>query len=298
MNQTSTTATSIILMLGLTALMGCGKETPANSQLIQVAAKSKSEPAQVGRRVLSDGVVTEVLGLRVVKPFTGQKDLRAFNWNPGTSVAVAISLPQGGIIGLDREASKITAFYDNKGTDLWDGPQVNKFSHSSIDMMPSVSEDTRAILLDVDGQGVPKSGAKSLTLKGEMQLWVSQEKTKLTASGVNLKEGTKFTLGSRKIKVTKSGTPKYGNKNAFSATLRLKGEVADIAEIKFFDAQGNDLSGHRQSSFWSGDGERRVSHWEFVFEQRPKGPVAVVMNQWTDLSKKKIPLDLKFNLGL
>ena len=295
MNPISTTVKNTTLALGLAVMIGCA-DAPANPQLLQVAAKSAA-PSPNSRRVLADGVVTEVRGLRVVKP-SQEDDLRAFNWNEGTSVAVAISLPDGGIIGLDREGSKITAFHDNHGTDLWDGPQVNKFSHSQIDMMPQVSEDTRAILLDIDGQGVPKSGASLLTLRGEMQLWVSREQTKLTATGVDLKEGTEFTLGSRTIEVTKSGAPSYGQKDAFSVTIRHKGEIADIAEIAFFDAQGNDLSGRRQSSFWSGDGESRVNHWEFVFEKRPAGPVQVVLTQWTDLKKKKIPLELRFGAGL
>lgn len=303
MNGISTTVTSAKLLLVLTVTIGCGRPDvpkPESQGLLHVSRASKASPALVGRRELPNGVVTEVHGLRVVAP-SGDKDdmnMRAFNWNAGTSVAVGISLPQGGIIALDRDASKITAFEDDRGTDLWEGTQASKFSNSQLDMMPQIAEDTRSIVFDVDGQGVPKAGANSLTLRGTVQLWVASDKAKFAAKNVTLKKDITFKVGPRTIKVTKTGAPGFGNKASFATTFRLEGDTADIAEISFLDARGNELSARRQSSYWSGSGKSRVNHWEFVFEEKPVAPIYVVLTQWTDLKKQTVPLDLSFGVGL
>lgn len=284
-----------VLLLSLTATAGC-QYVGAES----TAPPPHAAPADVGRQALPSGVVAEVRGLRVVSPGPDSESMqmRAFNWNPGTTVAVSIQRPAGGIIGIDRDASKIAVFRDNQGTDLWNGPQASQFSRSQLDMMPQVAEDGTEILFEVDAQGVPRRGSRTFTLKGKVQLFVGSEQKSFTAENVALQSGSRFAAGERTIEVTDSGAPSWGNEDAFAATLQLKGDTADIIEIAFLDANGNKLPADRQSTLWSGSGENRVNHWEFVFESRPSGPVEVVVTQWTDLTNESVPLDLTFGAGL
>lgn len=164
--------------------------------------------------------------------------------------------------------------------------------------MPRISEDGSAILFEVNGQGVPRQGATTLTLRGEVRLLVASKKASFTAEDVTLKSGIEFIVGQRTIKVTKTGAPSFGDAHEFAATLRLQGDVAHIAEIAFRDDQGNDLQAKRQGWYWSGSGESRINNWEYVFEKQPHGPVQVVLTSWIDLTRQAVPLDLTFGAGL
>ena len=317
MNWNAAIAMNAKLVLVLAVTAGCenvGSRPTGQSPVAATSSRAESAVRSLGElatrptpgltlvshRELPDGVVTEVRGMRVVSPVRESEgsQMRAFNWSAGTSVAVWVWRPEGGILGLDRDASEISAFQDDRGTDLWSGSRASKFSHSQLDMMPRISEDGSAILFEVNGQGVPRQGATTLTLRGEVRLLVASKKASFTAEDVTLKSGTEFTVGQRTIKVTKTGAPSFGDAHGFAATLRLQGDVADIAKIAFRDDQGNDLQAKRQGSYWSGSGESRINNWEYVLEKQPHGPVQVVLTSWIDLTKQAVPLDLTFGAGL
>jgi hypothetical protein len=285
----------VLVLLVLTVAAGC-------QNVGAEPAATQPNPARptVGRQELPGGMTVEVRGLRVVAPGSDEQssEMRAFSWNPGTTVAVCIQRPAGGIIGIDREASKVAVFRDNQGADLWNGAKAGEFSHSSLDMMPQVAEDGTAILFEVDAQGIPRPGSTTFTLQGTVELSVAADKTSFTAKDVSVEPGSQFKAGSRTIEVTQTGAPAWGGENAFAATLQLQGDVEDIVEIAFLDAGGNKLPADRQGSLWSGSGENRINQWEYVFESRPTGPVQVVVTQWTDMTRESVPLNLTFGAGL
>src|SRR5258705_314302 len=61
----------------------------------------------------------QVAGLRVVAPSGEGKDkMGAFNRSPGVTVALLLTAPEGNIVSVNQEASKLISFTDDKGTDL------------------------------------------------------------------------------------------------------------------------------------------------------------------------------------
>ena len=49
---------------------------------------------------------------------TTTKLLRAFRWRKGTTVALLVTVPEGGLIAVNRDETKVAKMTDDRGTDL------------------------------------------------------------------------------------------------------------------------------------------------------------------------------------
>ena len=88
----------VAVLIGIVATnCGCGSTAQSASPAITVAAQ----------------------GVRIAKPPPGGDDaLRAFNYFPGTTVALIVTDPEGGLVVFDSDTSRLKSFVDDKGKDL------------------------------------------------------------------------------------------------------------------------------------------------------------------------------------
>ena len=85
------------------------------------------------------------LGLRIVRPAPdGNEECRAFNWDAGTTVVLILSSADGGLVALDRDASKVTSFTDDQGKDLTKAEVKGGFG-GGFEHMPIVSKRRKAV---------------------------------------------------------------------------------------------------------------------------------------------------------
>jgi hypothetical protein len=135
----------------------------------------------------------EVRGLRLVGKAYGDewRGLRAFNWTPGTSVAVLVQRPGGGIIDMDEDKSEITALTDDKGTNLLEGARFGNTGFS----FTNVAEDSKALMTELKGPKVPAAGATKINAKGSLVLLAATEQKTAKTDVGPVEKGRKLKAG-------------------------------------------------------------------------------------------------------
>ncbi|NLS95310.1 MAG: hypothetical protein GXX96_24480 [Planctomycetaceae bacterium] len=244
------------------------------------------------------GVTVTPQGLRIVKPAPPEQDkLRAFNWSPGTSVSLLVSAPQGGLIAVDSEASKLTMFLDDKRTDLRkeESGQQGFGPSSGFGMMPSISDDGKYCSIDVEAPRVPTAGATRVAVAGELALSVASQKKDFTAEGVALKKGTKVKAGQIPFTITAVGKPDWGDA-PLAVTLEAKQELDAVADIQFFDASGTKIESERSSEGSMGFGEKVTVTQTYNLGKKVDS-CDITVTYWADRKKLVVPFKLVLGLG-
>ncbi len=239
-------------------------------------------------------------GLRIVKPLpNSMQELRAFNWSPGTSVALLLSSPDGGILKIDRDNSKVTTFVDNKHGDLMKVVTSSRFGNNraGIGMMPSISKDGTKCSFEVNAPGVPTKGATKLKVSGTLALVKATQKKEYTAANVVFKVGTVIKAGPIPFTVKKLGKPQWGDA-VFTVTFEAKQSLDSVAEIQFYDVtSGKKLDAKGGMTSRSSFGSQVTETRAYNFKKRV-GSAKVVITYWTDKHNVTVPFSKVIDLGL
>ena len=116
----------------------------------------------------------QVVGLMVVAP-SGGTDNRNYCWKPGVTVSVRYAPAAGKIVSFDENASKLTAFTDDQGTDLMAAaPSTDPFNKPGISgMLPMANEGAASIIFDLKASGQPAKGATAFIITGQATLEIA-----------------------------------------------------------------------------------------------------------------------------
>lgn len=253
--------------------------------------------------VVSAQLEVSVAGLQVVGEGYAPKgddkkmgqELRAFNWNAGTKIALLVKSKGKTIIGMDEDGSKVTVFSDDKGTDFT--KVKRRFSRKSVGFgFPRLSEDGMALMAEVESSGIPQKGAQSVLLKGELLVSVAS-KSKLSKSKVTeLKKGVKLTVGKQSFEVTEAGKPDWGD-DPWSVELKSNVSYKDFKAFKFYDAKGEEIKADRKGSGSMGMFGKRTYTVTFNLA-RKVDKIVLGLDGWTDLEVVKVPFDFTVEAGL
>jgi hypothetical protein len=237
----------------------------------------------------------EVRGLRVVAAGygDGMRGLRAFNWSKGVTLALLVQIPDGGIIDLDDDASKLDKFTDDKGTNLLVGGDT--WGKVGIGGFASISKDGKACLAELNGKSVPIKGATQVWASGTLVLKCASKKKTVQHKKIALKKGTKIP-GAIPFTIDKVGKPDWGDA-ALQVTLAAKQDLSSVAEIKFFDAQGKEIESSSAGSSSMRMGP--VVNIKRSFNLKKKATnVTIAVTYWTDMRIVKLPFNVKTGVGM
>ncbi len=242
--------------------------------------------------------IVTVQGLRIVKPSPeGQDELRAFNWMPGTSVSMLVSVPQGGLIAVDDEACQLTMFLDDKRADLRkpQGKRTRFAPEAGFGGMASISGDGKYCSIEVNAPGTPTEGATRLAVAGELVLAVATEKKDFTAKGVALKKGTKVEAGEIPFTISEVGKPDWGDE-PLAVTLQAKQELGTIAQVRFLDGSGKEIESKRSSAMNMGFAGNMTVSWTYNLKKKVDN-CDVVVTYWMDKKDVEVPFKHVISLG-
>jgi hypothetical protein len=253
----------------------------------------------------------QVCGVRVVGAGYENEDelLRAFRWRKGTTVALLVTVPEGGLISVNRDETKVTRMADDRGTDLTVSskgitrePQVSRGAQ--------VSADGKACVLEINGQEAPAAGAASITLAGTISLKCGSKKEAGRQEKVDLKPGAEFSVGGMSFTVAKAGIapkpfelPREDERStdtapAFEVTLQTRQDWADIATVTFLDAAGKDLGAKPGPIASATAGGRVVAAMRSFILPQQVDSATVVVACWEEFKDIEVPFDLKATVGI
>lgn len=272
--------------------------TVSSLSLLTAVLVSAAHPAAA-----EDGAKVEAVAVAV----TGQVDEEAFEFSPlqgqpGTRVSLAIDASGLGatIVGLDDEASKVSAFTDAQGNDLLESQNEGggMFSisfgggSSPIGAFPKVSEDGTMMVLDIEGPATPAAGSGAITLKASLALRIAEGTVTRKSGPIPLSAG-KVVDKDGGITIDSVGDVEWGDA-AMSVTMKMPVETLDqIAKIAFYNAAGEDITDGQRSTMTMLD--RAEVMWELT-EKVDTATIELTLHD--KMRKLEVPVDLTVTLGL
>ena len=236
----------------------------------------------------------EARGVRVVGPAYGDEmgGLRAFNWSQGVSLAVLVEMPEGGLIAFDDDKSKLVALTDDKGASLLKGEEF----HEGFGMMTSISDDGKACLVEINGQGLPGKDASRIRAAGTMVFRCGSTKKTFQDANVAVKVGAKVNAGAVPFEITEVGKPDWGDE-PLQIKLTTHQEIPEIAEIKFLDNAGREIESS-QAGTMTTTMFNKVTVERYFNLSRKTDSLAVAITYWTDMKTVSVPFSVEAGLGL
>ena len=229
--------------------------------------------------------------VRIIRKTYGENfsGLSPLNAKKGTSIALMLQSPKGGLIGIS-DKSALTSFTDDKGTNL-----LGKGFNQGIGGFPKVSEDGKAGMVEINGSGLPTRGAKEVRAKGTLKISLASTKKKLKSKPFAVKKGSKVTVGGIKFVLKKAGKPSFGDK-PLPIQLEAKQDLSVIAAYHFEDSKGNKLKTSDAGSSRMDFGNSVTVTKGFNFEKKVENCVLVI-EAWTDKKDVEVPFDVRIGIG-
>jgi hypothetical protein len=235
------------------------------------------------------------------------EELRAFNFDEGTTLALLVTVPEGGLVSVNTEKMR-SRLTDDKGTDL---TAARAAFGMHLQMPPQISPEGKACLIEVSGQRAPAKGAAALTAAGTIYLQCGSRQESARQANVPLKPGTKIAAGPIPFEISKVGKPEFsfefpGMSNQrgptppaekFEVTLLAHQDCSKIASIAFLDAAGKDLGAKPGSSSSMGMGGMMTVEKSFILAKKVD-TATILVTYWADLKEVAVPFDVKATLGL
>lgn len=239
------------------------------------------------------GLKAEAVALKIIRKMYGEGFGRLnpmHSASPGTTIAILIESPKGGLISILPDKSKLDLFADDKGTNLLG---EKKFG-TGIASFPRLAKDGKAGLVDITGKVLPASGATSIQAKGTITLGIATQKKKTKSKPFAVKQGTTTKIGDVNFLIKKAGKPSYG-KEPLEITFETKDDVTAVAGYLFEDAAGKEIKMRKAGSSRSGFNKSYTTTMSFAFEKEVK-ELVLVMDAWQD--KKEVPYKFDVSIGI
>lgn len=256
-------------------------------------------PLGAGEVVPSSPTV-RALGLRLVAPATPHPVLRPpFDATPGTTVALLLHAPAGGMVKIDKLNSALTTFADDKGNDLTHRPAGSPADQAGVvglNIHAEITPDGKYCALEARAPALPATDATHIKLEGQITVIAGSKQAETEVKNVALRDGSKFTVGALELTIDETGKPEEGLE-PFGLTVRAFGAMDNIATVRFFKADGTEIMARRNNVTSTAALGAHTEKWYYRFAER--ADVATLrVGVWTDLQKIKVPFKIQTGLGV
>jgi len=235
-------------------------------------------------------------GLSVARPVKGDKFGRsmASGLQAGTNVSLRVSIPGRQIIELDRAASTLTKFTDDKGTVLAKPGKGGGFK-SWLSPFTHIAEDGQSCAPDIRSKKLPAAGATRLAVDATL-VFVCGQDPKTAKCEAALTKGAAVKLGPIDAKVSKVGKPQFGRMKV-DVTFTSTRSFDAIRKLTFLGGDGKEIKSRRASSGRSTLGD--VSTYSLSYGLASKvDKVIVKVDYWGSVETVTVAVKLNFGLGL
>ena len=306
----------------LTLSFGLVVAAPAYAQRPVAAATPSARPAARPAPVvptasstsMSAAAAVQVLGLRLVAPSanaardedregagTGKDkdkeiDAPAFYATPGTTLVLVCRPPEGGVIGLDVNASTVAMFRDDRGNSLLGGVAKRGRAKSPIGNFSVVAGDGSAVRLEVEGSQLPAADATAIEVEGSLRLRLASGKASHQHDGAILAVQQPISAGPIAGKVTKVGAPEWGDAK-LQVELTFPMALEQLAGVRFLTPEGKAIKASQSSSMRMGIGAKTTTKMTFDLAEKVER-ATVVFDVWTDQREVDVPFAVSTGLGL
>ena len=230
--------------------------------------------------VPEDGPHVEVIGLYIMKP-------NPKHWQEGTIVTLKIEATDKQFVSLDENATKATAWTDDKGTNL--AEKISDWLGMSLDVI----KDKRTALFKISSEAVPAPGAREMILEATVGIKCGSEEKTVEQKDFALQVGSELTVGPAPMKVKTIG--EGGGNDKMEVTLKGTTDPEAIKDLVFLSADGKVIKAHVTESGWESRGQIEYTRTYALAEKVETVTVRVVY--FTQMETLTVPLHLKVGVG-
>lgn len=240
-------------------------------------------------------IEAEVVGIAVVKPDPKNKygGSAVPGMQPGVRVYFRIARDDLFIISLDKDASRLVAFTDDKGTVLG-APGKSKFMDGWLGQS-QVSEDKHSLRFEVASKKMPARQATKLKIKANIAISVGADE-KTSTSPVTLKKGEAVNLGPLQVTIGKVGKPDWGDAK-LAVQFKSSKSFDAIKELSFIGPDGQGIKSRQSSSSSGGFGARMTYARTYDLDKKVE-QVTLKATYFGKVEKVSVPVDVTVGVGL
>jgi hypothetical protein len=292
-------AVVVVASVGAVRLGDGTSQTAMPASLSPLASFPAANTARAAAREMprpDDAGPVRVAGLMINAPVHGSDpastdrfdvDLAFFGTFERTRLALELELPDGGILGIDGEASAVERFHDDRGTDL----RKKDDSFGPFEMMPRVSADGRYLVFHLPSDKLPATGARELFAAGTVAVQVAHDAETFTTAELALAKGTTFSAGGYAFEIQEVGDSAWGDGR--SITLRTKRDPVAVVRYALLAADGTEIELSPSMSM-SGMGS-----WQQTLDaETTPARARFVVEAWQDLETVELPFEVTAGMGL
>lgn len=238
--------------------------------------------------------VVDVVGVQVVRPVGfGQGKVRGRQ--VGTRVLLRVSAPGRCFADILPAASPVSAFRDDKGTDLVpaDGAGVDRGWEPDLQVCP----DGSRCIVEVAAARAPATGARSIHVDAQVALRCGQGARKHRREELRLARGAKLTAGGADMEVHSVQEGEFGGGAVLAVVFVTKKNPEAIRKLAFLDEDGKEIPSRvlrRRKCGFSG-----ASTHEIIFGLgKAVAAAGVEVTTFEKVETVKVPVNLTVGLGL
>jgi len=214
-------------------------------------------------------------------------ELAFFGTFDRTRLALELRHEDGGILGIDSDASELAAFRDDRGTNLLKEDDA----FGPFEMMPRISEDGHYLVFTIASDKVPVGGAARVFAEGVCAVQTAHRSEVFTSDEIALAKDARVSLGGFDFKISDVGDSNWNGEK--SITLETKKDTVPIVRYALIDPSGAEIE-LSESMSMSGMGTWQQSLDAATMPERAK----LVLEVWQDLDTVEIPFQVEAGIGL
>jgi hypothetical protein len=266
-----------VLVMGVLTSHGSAADAPA-------VTKTESKPSVI------------VGGFSIARAREGDKYNRsmAFGIQSGTNVSLYVSMPGKTIIELDKEASKLTKFTDDKGTVLAK-PGSGKSYESWLGTRPPIGNDGHSCAPSVRSKKLPAAGSSALILDARLA-FICGDQPETAQWDVSLTKGTPVKLGTVAAKISKIEEPTYG-KMKLNVTFTSSQSFRTIHKLVFLDSAGKEIKSRGTGNGSSTFGSKKTYTRTYGLAKKVD-KVTIKIDYWGKIETVTVPVKVNVQMGL
>lgn len=204
-----------------------------------------------------------------------------------TKFAIVIDNPDGGIIGISREASTIKQFVDDTGKSLVDPD--NPFGPFGFG--ERIVQDGNRVALELESKMAPATGAKFVNAQGSIALRTAHEKSTMTSKTGLFKKGAEFDCDTITFTVISEGTAQWGE--GFEIEFETNENIDAIIKYTIIQPDGTEVALEPMSTMTFGTTSRITLNTK---QRQATGRLS--LEAWTDAKVTQVPFNVSAAVGM
>jgi hypothetical protein len=211
-----------------------------------------------------------------------------------TDMTLVLSIPDREVLALDTKGAALTAFTDDRGTNLL-AAHPGRLGTAGL-QHADISPDGHRAKIVLQSFFAPAGGATKLILKATIPASCGADRKQVRQNEVSLIEGTKFKLGSLEFEVAKSPTQTFAD-SAMTVQFKCNASLRPIQSLRFLSSSGKEIKS-RQFGSTSRRSNNSISETRDFALWENAASIAVEADMFTRTETVQIPVNIEIGVGL